>query len=393
MTVNDIVLIRYGEIALKSSTVRNRYEKTLMSNIRSMLDAGSIEYSDISREWGRIYIHTTDPDAAKSASKVFGVVSVSPAITCAPTLESAASNAADVGEVFINEGDSFGVRPRRSGRHSFSSRDIGVACGDAIWERIEDRHPMVDLTSPDKEIFVEIRQDHGYVFTEIVQGVGGLPLGTQGRMVALVSGGIDSPVAAWLMMKRGCVVIPVYVNNDPFSDETTRQRAFECIRVLQNWAPSHPFTVYEVPNGDSQVSFLSECNPHYTCVLCRRMMYRIASGIMEKEHALGIITGASLGQVASQTAENMLAETCGIHVPIYHPLIGLDKTEIVDIARRIGTFDASTKPATCCTAVPEKPVTAAKCKNICNEEAEIDVQVLLQTAMSGARIVPSSEYI
>jgi thiamine biosynthesis protein ThiI len=219
-----------------------------------------------------------------------------------------------------------------------------------------------------------------------------LPLGTQGRMVALVSGGIDSPVAAWLMMKRGCQIIPVYVNNDPFSDETTRQRALECIRVLQSWAPSHPFTVYEVPNGKSQVSFLSDCNPRYTCLLCRRMMYRIAAGIMEKEHALGIITGASLGQVASQTAENMLAETCGIHEPIYHPLIGLDKTEIVDIARKIGTFDASTRPATCCTAVPEKPVTAAKCKNVCSEEKEIDVEELLQTAMSGAKKVDTSEF-
>jgi len=389
---NDVILVRYGELALKSRHVRNRYEKTLMSNIRSMLDASGIDYDDLSREWGRIYIHTSNPDVVGAAARVFGVVSVSPAITCKPTLESAASVAADVGESIINENESFGIRARRSGNHEFSSRDIGVACGDAVFKRVEKRNPKVDLTNPDREIMVEVRQNKGFVYTDVVNGTGGLPLGTQGKMVALVSGGIDSPVAAWLMMKRGCEVIPVYVNNEPFSDDTMRQRALECIRVLQTWAPGHPFKVYEVPNGKSLDAFLSDCQRRYACILCRRMMYRIAAGIMEKEGAFGIITGSSLGQVASQTSENMMAETCGIHVPIYHPLIGFDKTGIIDIARRIGTYDASTRPATCCTAVPEKPATAAKCSEVCSEEDNLDVDKLLTGAHSGAKIIDPCEY-
>ena len=389
---NDVILVRYGELALKSRHVRNRYEKTLMSNIRSMLDAMGIDYDDLSRELGRIYIHTNDPAAVGAAARVFGVVSVSPAITCEPTLESAASAAADVGESIINENESFGIRARRSGNHEFSSRDIGVACGNAVFERVRKLNPEVDLTAPDREIMVEVRQNKGFVYTDVVNGTGGLPLGTQGKMVALVSGGIDSPVAAWLMMKRGCEVIPVYVNNEPFSDDTMRQRALECIRVLQTWAPGHPFKVYEVPNGIGMAAFLSDCQRRYTCILCRRMMYRIAAGIMEKEGAFGIITGASLGQVASQTAKNMMAETCGIHVPIYHPLIGLDKTEIIDIARRIGTYDASTRPAKCCTAVPEKPAVAAKCGDVCSEEDNIDVEELLMGALSGAEIIDPCEY-
>lgn len=389
---NDIVLVRYGELALKSRNVRNRYEKTLISNIKAMLESRNVDYSDVTREWGRIYVHTTDPAAVEAASRVFGVVSVSPAVTCEPTLESAARTAADVGADMIGQGESFGIRTRRSGNHPFSSRDVGVACGDAVFDRVRHQNPRVDLTSPDREIFVEIRQTRGYVYTDTVKGTGGLPLGTQGRMVALVSGGIDSPVAAWLMMKRGCEIIPVYVNNEPFSDETTRERALECIRELQKWSTGRPLKVYEVPGGESQISFLSDCQRRYTCVLCRRMMYRIAAGIMEKEGAYGVITGASLGQVASQTAENMMAETCGIHVPIYHPLIGLDKTEIIDIAREIGTFDASTRPATCCTAVPEKPATAAKCSDVCGEENNIDVDELLKTALDGAKIIEASEY-
>lgn len=391
-TPDDVVIVRYGEIALKSHNVRDRYEKILMSNITSMLDATGASYDNVSRDRGRIYIHTADTAAVRAAARVFGVVSVSPAISCEPALESVSTVAADVGQDIIAKGQSFGIRPRRAGNHDFSSRDVGIACGDAVWQRIEERNPRVDLTNPDVEIFVEVRQNRAFVYTDVVRGVAGLPLGTQGKMVALVSGGIDSPVAAWLMMKRGCEVIPVYVNNDPFSDETTRQRALECIRVLQTWAPGHPFKVYEVPGGESQVSFLSDCQRRYTCVLCRRMMYRIAAGIMEKEHAHGIITGASLGQVASQTSQNLQAETCGIHVPIYHPLIGLDKTEIVDIARIIGSYDASTRPATCCTAVPEKPATSAKCGDIYGEETKIDVEDLLRTALSAATIVDPSEY-
>ena len=389
---NDVILVRYGELALKSRHVRNRYEKTLMSNIKSMLDASGIDYDDLSREWGRIYIHTTDPAAVGAAARVFGVVSVSPAITCEPTLESAASAAADVGESIINENESFGIRARRSGNHEFSSRDIGVACGDAVFERVRKLNPMVDLTTPDREIMVEVRQNKGFVYTDVVNGTGGLPLGTQGKMVALVSGGIDSPVAAWLMMKRGCEVIPVYVNNEPFSDDTMRQRALGCLRVMQTWAPGHPLKSYEVPNGISLDAFLSDCQRRYACIFCRRMMYRIAAGIMEKEGAFGVITGSSLGQVASQTSENMMAETCGIHVPIYHPLIGLDKTEIIDIARKIGTYDASIRPATCCTAVPEKPATAAKCVEVCSEEDNIKVEELLMGALSGAKIIDPCEY-
>jgi len=235
--INDVVIIRYGEIALKGKYVRNRYEKTLILNIKSMLDTCGIKYEDIIRDWGRIYIKTADPRAIEAVVKVFGVVSASPAVTCEPTLESAASVSAEIGRYLIKDHESFAIRPRRSGKHSFSSQEIGVACGNAVFEHIKDKYPRVDLTSPDKEIFIEIRQNYGFVFTDIVYGIGGLPLGTQGRMVALVSGGIDSPVAAWLMMKRGCEIIPVFINNQPYSDEASRRKALECIKVLQSWAP------------------------------------------------------------------------------------------------------------------------------------------------------------
>ncbi|KCZ73024.1 thiazole biosynthesis/tRNA modification protein ThiI [Candidatus Methanoperedens nitroreducens] len=373
----NVILVRYDELALKSKRVRARYEQILIKNIKAMLNADGSSYSDISREMGRIFIHSDDPDALKSASKVFGVVSASPAYTCDPTLEAAAELSAEVADT-IREDQSFAIRARRAGNHEFTSRDIAIACGDAVFEKVN-KNIRVDLDNPDLEIFVELRQDKAYVFTGSIKGVGGLPMGTQGRMIALISGGIDSPVAAWLMMKRGCEIIPLYLNNSPFSDDTTRERAMQCIDVLQRWAPQKKFTIYEAPHGDNLLAFLSNCDNRLNCILCRRMMYRIAGEVLKLEGAHGIITGSSLGQVASQTSQNMLASMHGMEHPIYHPLIGLDKLEITDIARKIGTFEPSTRPATCCMAVPEYPSTAAKPQEVIDAEKQIDVPSLVDS--------------
>jgi thiamine biosynthesis protein ThiI len=382
--LQDIIIVRYDELALKSKKVRSRFEQVIVKNIKAMLDSDGCSYSDVSREMGRIFIHTGDASAVESAAKVFGVVSTSPAYTCEPTLESTAGLCAELAEGFIQKGESFGIRARRAGIHDFTSRDVGVACGDAVYKKFNGTI-SVNLTNPDREIFVEVRQKKAYVFTESVKGVGGLPLGTQGKMVALISGGIDSPVAAWMMMKRGCDIIPLYLNNEPFSDETTRERAMECIDILQKWSPHKKFTVYEAPHGDSLLAFLEKCNNRLNCVLCRRMMYRVAFEVLELEGAHGIITGASLGQVASQTSQNMLSEMYGMEYPIYHPLIGMDKLEITNIARRIGTFEPSTKPATCCLAVPEYPSTAAKIDEVVKAEAKIDVPSLVDSSMKNIK--------
>ncbi len=375
MKFQDIILVRYDELALKSKKVRSMYEAILIRNLKAMLNADGSSYNEITREMGRIFIHSDDPNAVKSAVKVFGVVSASPVQVCESTLASAAQLCAEVAGCVIREGQSFAIRSRRAGNHDFTSRDVAVACGDTVLKACKNIH--VNLNDPDVEIFVEIRQKKGYVFTGSIKGVGGLPLGTQGKMVALISGGIDSPVAAWMMMKRGCEIIPLYLNNEPFSDETTRERAMQCIDVLQKWSPQKKFTIYEAPHGENLLAFLSNCDNRLNCVMCRRMMYRIASEVLKLEGAHGIITGSSLGQVASQTSQNMLAEMYGMEYPIYHPLIGLDKIEITDIARRIGTLTPSTRPATCCLAVPEYPSTAAKYEEVASAEKLIDIPSLL----------------
>ena len=386
--MTDIIIVRYGELALKSTGVRNWYERKLVQNIAAMLKLRGMKYSQIKREWGRIFVHTTDPEVAGVVADVFGVVSASPAISCNATLTDAAKVCADIGAGMISDGESFAIRTRRTGNHCFASRDIGIKCGDAVWEQLVSagKTPSVNLTDPDKEIFVEMRQTKAYIYTTISKGVGGFPLGTQGKMIALVSGGIDSPVSAWLMMKRGVEIIPVYCNNEPFSDETTRERAMDCIKVLADWAPGHPMKMYEVPHGDNLTAFLTDCEYKNTCLLCRRTMYREAFEIMKKEGASGVITGSSLGQVASQTSANMYAEVYGLGVPLYHPLIGYDKTEIIDIANRIGTFNASIKPATCCTAVPDLPEVKAKVDALAIEEKKVDIENLVADSVSNAKV-------
>ncbi|VVB88984.1 tRNA (guanine(6)-N2)-methyltransferase [uncultured archaeon] len=380
----EIILVRYDELALKSKRVRAMYEAVLVRNLKAMLHADGSTYTEITREMGRIFIHSDDPRALQSATKVFGVVSASPAYTCEATLESAAPLCKELDGIIIRDGQSFAIRARRAGNHNFTSRDVAVACGDAACLSGA-KNVRVDLEKPDVEIFVEIRQKTGYVFTGSVKGVGGLPLGTQGKMVALISGGIDSPVAAWLLMKRGCEIIPLYLNNDPFSDESTRARAMACIDILQRWSPQKKFTIYEAPHGENLLAFLSSCNNRLNCVMCRRMMYRIATEVLKMEGAHGIITGSSLGQVASQTSQNMLAEMYGMEYPIYHPLIGLDKLEITDIARKIGTFEPSTKPATCCLAVPEYPSTAAKIWEVAEAEKMIDIPSLVDNMVKNIK--------
>ncbi|WP_135609423.1 tRNA uracil 4-sulfurtransferase ThiI [Methanococcoides sp. AM1] len=383
----DVVIVRYGELALKSPGVRNLYERVLVRNLEAMLKQENVSFSRVYREWGRIFIESADTGAAKAAADVFGVVSASSAIKVEADIDAAAKVCADIGADLIKDGESFGIRARRSGKTGLSSTDIGRLCGDAVWGRLESlgRTPKVNLSDPDREIFVEMRQNKAYVFTDIVKGVGGLPLGTQGKMIVLMSGGIDSPVAAWLMMRRGVKIIPVYANNKPFAEDSALERAIKCVEVLQRWSPADNIKMYDVPHGKNLDTFIKNCNEKNTCLLCKRTMYRMAYEIMKKEGADGIVTGSSIGQVASQTAANMHAEIYGLGIPLYHPLIGLDKTEIIDLARRIGTYDISIMPTSGCGAVPARPEINAAFDLIVREEEKLDIEEMVNDAIANAR--------
>jgi len=210
----------------------------------------------------------------------------------------------------------------------------------------------------------------------------------EGKVVCLVSGGIDSPVAAWLAMKKGLTPVFVYFDNSPFSDETTQQRALETIKKLRQHATEKSVKLYVVPHGEDLADILRNCPRNLTCVLCRRMMYRVAEKIALKEGAEAIVTGEIIGEHASQTLRNLRVENEALsEVSVLRPLIGMNKTEVESIARRIGTFDASTKPASCCTGPPPKPRTRATLEEVHKAEERLNIEEMIARGFEGATVL------
>lgn len=213
-------------------------------------------------------------------------------------------------------------------------------------------------------------------------------LNSQSKVICLVSGGIDSPVATWLMMRKGCFPVIVFFDNYPYADETTRQRAMEAIKKLGEYIPEDKLKVYVVPHGDDLTNILRNCPRNLTCVLCRRMMYRLAEKIALLEDADAIVTGEIIGEHASQTLVNLRVETQAIRdVSILRPLLGMNKREVEKLARKIRTFDTSTKPASCCTGPPPKPRTRARLEEIKEAEKCLDIERMINRDLEATIIL------
>ena len=210
----------------------------------------------------------------------------------------------------------------------------------------------------------------------------------EGKAICLLSGGIDSPVAAWLTMKKGCTPVFVYFDNSPFTDETTQQRAVEAIKKLKKRSSEKTFKLYVVPHGEDLADILRNCPRNLTCLLCRRMMYRVAEKIALKENADAIVTGEIIGEHASQTLRNLHVENLVISdVTVLRPLIGMNKTEVESTARKIGTFDDSTKPASCCTGPPPKPRTRARLEEVLEAERKLKIEDMIERDLKGTSIL------
>jgi len=210
----------------------------------------------------------------------------------------------------------------------------------------------------------------------------------QGKTVCLVSGGIDSPVAACLAIRKGCTPVFVYFDNSPFTDETTQQRALEAIKKLKQHTYNESAKLYIVPHGSDLADILRNCRRDLTCVLCRRMMYRLAEKIAMKEEAEAIVTGEIIGEHASQTLRNLRVESEAISkVTVLRPLSGMNKTEVESLARKIGTFDESVKPASCCTGPPPKPRTRARFEEIRKAESHLRIADMIERGLKGAAVL------
>lgn len=366
---HTVIIARYGEIGLKSPKVRSRFEKKLIKNIKASIDC------EVDRNQGRIYIFPKDFDNALSKlNKIFGIVSYSPAISTYSTFE-------DINKVlgeytdrleekgFITSKTRFAIKCRRVGTHDFSSQEMAAFCGSVIVKRLG---CPVDLTSPELTIYVEVREGETFIFHEKFSGPGGLPLGSQGKVISLLSSGIDSPVATYLMMKRGCEVIALHFDGEPFTTPKARENFEKLVNQLQKYSSGVPISKKIVKYGDYLQKCKEDAPEKLTCVLCKSGMYKVASLLAEKTDALAIVDGSSVGQVASQTLANVLATRLNVTVPILSPLIGLDKLEIEQIAREIGTFEISKIDDGGCSAVPHYPETKADIDRVLKAEEDMD---------------------
>ena len=379
---HDLIIARYGEIGLKSPKIRSRFERKLVKNIKATFEC------DVNRNQGRIYIFPRDFDEGiEKLNRVFGVVSYSPATSTNTdyadideTLTRYASDLVDEG--ILDENTKFAIKCRRVGTHDFTSQEMAAHCGGVVRNVVM---APVDLTNPDLTIFVEIRENDAYIYHEKIRGPGGLPLGTQGKVIVLLSSGIDSPVAAYMMMKRGCEVVALHCNNDPFSGPKVTENFNLLVDRLNIYARGVPIKKRIIDYGE-YLSVAKEKAPEkMTCVLCKSGMYRIAEKLAVKLGADAIVDGSSVGQVASQTLSNILATRYGVEVPILSPLIGLDKEEITAIAKEIGTFEISKIDDGGCSAVPRYPETHADLERVKKACEDMGQDVEVQKAFENIR--------
>ncbi|MCH5278164.1 MAG: tRNA 4-thiouridine(8) synthase ThiI [Christensenellaceae bacterium] len=382
-----VILVRYTEIHLKGLN-RPYFEQKLVDNIKTALCG--IECR-IEREHGRIYILGISDDSFDAATdrltRVFGIHSISPAYAVDKEWDSVCFTAYMLMEKELEKRQkaSFKVFARRSDKHYFMNSDmINRELGHLMLERFPALH--VDIHKPEISLSVEIR-DCAYVYCEEIPCANGMPVGTAGRATLLISGGIDSPVAGYMMAKRGLILSAVHFYSYPYTSERARDKVIELTRLISRFAG--PIRLHLVPFTDIQMTIYDQCPSKETTIIMRRLMMKIAERIAAKEGAKALITGEALGQVASQTLESLCVTNDAVSMPVFRPLIGFDKDEIMDLSRKIGTYETSILPyEDCCTVfVPKHPVTRPVLEDLRASEAAVDFSELIEKAIADTELM------
>ncbi len=356
-----LILIRYaGEIGLKGKN-RPLFIRRLRRNMRDALRKHDLS-GRVWSEGQRMFVEVDDTardQAVRALQRVFGIASLSPVQRVPSDIDAMCAAALQIAaRIDLQPPTTFRVQTRRADKtFPLTSPEINRQVGGALWEAT---HAPVDLSDRAAvTIGIEVREEGSFVFGETIPGEGGLPLGTQGRVFVLLSGGIDSPVAAWLMMRRGCGIIPIHWAQN----EAERAHALENCETLGRWSFGWEIKPIVLDHNELMapiVERLSEIGEtRWTCIFCKRAMLARAAELASQYGVQALVMGDSLGQVASQTLSNMAAISSGIDMPILRPLIAYDKQAIMALARSIGTFDVSTRDALECAYVPARPITAA----------------------------------
>ena len=384
-------LIKYGEIGIKG---KNRYlfEEALVNQIRRSLTKAEGNFA-VRREQGRIYVDCDGnydfDETVETLQKVFGIVGICPVVV---TEDTGFDDLADVcvkylGEEYPEGNMTFKVDARRA-RKNYPKQSMEINCD--LGEKILNAFPQmrVDVHHPQIMLHVEIREKI-YIYSRIIPGAGGMPVGTNGKAMLLLSGGIDSPVAGYMIAKRGVTVDAVYFHAPPYTSERAKQKVEDLAKIVSRY--SGPMNLHVVNFTDIQLYIYDKCPHEELTIIMRRYMMRIAEHFAKKEGCLGLITGESIGQVASQTMQSLAATNDVCTLPVYRPLIGFDKQEIVDVSLKIDAYETSIQPfEDCCTIfVAKHPVTKPNINVIRHSEEKLEekIEELVQTAIDSTEVI------
>ena len=376
--MEKLFLVHYGEIGLKGKN-RSFFEKKLAQNIK--LSLKGMGCTEVRRIYGRILV-MLHPEANVAAiqerlGKVMGIAHFELALAAEPTI-----NAIQAAALELVKGRQFKTlkveTKRANKRFPLTSPEVSAAVGAHL---LNATGASADMHTPDLRCNIEIVDEAAYIYVEKIRGVGGLPVGASGKVLIMLSGGIDSPVAAWRMMKRGVKALFVHFYSYPYTDKASLEKVEELAEILATW--NYRTQVYLVSFAEVQREIVTQTPAPFRVILYRRMMVRIAQQIAAAARAECLVTGESLGQVASQTLGNLRAIEEVAEIPILRPLIGDDKAEIMDLAERIGTFEISTLPHDdCCSLfVPKHPATNASLEAVQEAEAALDINALVKLAV------------
>ncbi|UCC82693.1 MAG: tRNA 4-thiouridine(8) synthase ThiI [Gemmatimonadota bacterium] len=382
-SLEHLILIRpSGELATKSRHTRRRFQRSLVEALEDALASIGAEY-EVQDDWGRLYVRASSRTALDVVARVYGIASFS---EIEATTEASLDSIVEVGERVYAErvrGGTFGVKTRRSGTHSFSSRDINYELGAAL-----NRYAEVDLDNPDVAVRVEVRDETTYFFSDQIPGAAGLPAGVEGPAVALISGGYDSAVAASMMLRRGVALDYVFCN---LAGGAYERAVLAVAKLLADeWSYGLRPQIHVV-DFEEPLLQLKECvRESYWQVILKRLMYRTGDLIARQSGAHAIVTGEAVGQVSSQTLANLAAIDPAATTPVVRPLLGFDKGEIIDRSRKIGTYPLSEKVREYCALTKMRPVTEAVPEDVAAEEARLDLSIL-DSAVEGRRVLALRE--
>lgn len=384
----DIVLLKYGEIALKGLN-RPMFEQRLLKNVSRVL-APLGEFS-IRKSQSMLYVEPIsdgiDMEAAiERMSKVFGIVNICPAVSCEKDIKSIEKTTVECLNSMDVEGKSFKVEAKREDKQfPMNSPQICQHMGGYILKNVRGLH--VDVHNPDILVQIEVRKK-AYIFTQKISGAGGMPVGTNGKATLLLSGGIDSPVAGWMISKRGVALDAVHFHSHPYTSDRAKEKVIDLAKIISQYTGE--INIHIVPFTDIQLAIIDKCPKNYLTLIMRRIMMQIAERIAIRNGSKALITGESIGQVASQTMESLAVTDNAVSVPVFRPCIGMDKDEIVRISKKIDAYETSILPyEDCCTIfVPKHPKTRPSIEEVVEaEKALTDLEEMIEKAIEGDEII------